>query len=447
MATAVAYALSFLVTFGSAVAGVGMFAWQLERRAGFARRVAAIAVVGAAVCTVLLAMPAPAAPPDPSDALPYPVQLLMFSALLAIMVGVTLWLFDASVWTALFCCTAGYAVQNFASGLTELVWVAAGVPESGDPTLRGHLVRFALNAICILAVYVPFYRVFARHISREGLEEVSDRALIVIMVVVMLGVIGFDLIIKDMADRGLPLMYEAALRGFHGLTCGLTYALEYELLVSRRLQVERATTERVLAERERQYERSRENIEAINVKCHDIRHQIRSLADGGTVVDRGALDDIAREVDVYDSTVRTGNEALDTILTEKSLACRRAGITLSCIADGPALDFMSAADIYALFGNALDNAIAGSRAIPDPERRSISLVVRQVAGVVSIHVENPFAGEITLRDGLPVTTQRPEEGHGYGVRSMRLTAERYGGTLTVLAEGGRFHVNAIFPAA
>ena len=446
MATAVAYALSFLVTFGSAVAGVGMFAWQLERRAGFARRVAAIAVVGAAVCTVLLAMPAPAAPPDPSDALPYPVQLLMFSALLAIMVGVTLWLFDASVWTALFCCTAGYAVQNFASGLTELVWVAAGVPESGDPTLRGHLVRFALNAICILAVYVPFYRVFARHISREGLEEVSDRALIVIMVVVMLGVIGFDLIIKDMADRGLPLMYEAALRGFHGLTCGLTYALEYELLVSRRLQVERATTERVLAERERQYERSRENIEAINVKCHDIRHQIRSLADGGTVVDRGALDDIAREVDVYDSTVRTGNEALDTILTEKSLACRRAGIT-PCIADGPALDFMSAADIYALFGNALDNAIAGARAIPDPERRSISLVVRQVAGVVSIHVENPFAGEITLRDGLPVTTQRPEEGHGYGVRSMRLTAERYGGTLTVLAEGGRFHVNAIFPAA
>ena len=370
----------------------------------------------------------------------------MFSALLAIMVGVTLWLFDASVWTALFCCTAGYAVQNFASGLTELVWVAAGVPESADPTLRGHLVRFALNAICILAVYVPFYRVFARHISREGLEEVSDRALIVIMVVVMLGVIGFDLIIKDMADRGLPLMYEAALRGFHGLTCGLTYALEYELLVSRRLQVERATTERVLAERERQYERSRENIEAINVKCHDIRHQIRSLADGGTVVDRGALDDIAREVDVYDSTVRTGNEALDTILTEKSLACRRAGITLSCIADGPALDFMSAADIYALFGNALDNAIRAVNELDDAGVRSISLVVRRVAGVVSIHIENPFAGSMEMRDGLPVTTKDDRTSHGFGLRSMRLTAERYGGTLTVLAEGGRFHVNAIFPA-
>lgn len=446
MATAVAYTLSFLVTFGSAVAGVGMFAWRLERRPGFARRVVAIAVVGVMVCAALLATPAPAAPPDPSAALPYPMQLLMFSALLAIMVGVTLWLFDASVWTALFCCTAGYAIQNFASGLTELVWVAAGVPEAADPTLRGHLVRFALNVSCILAVYVPFYRVFARHISREGLEEVSDRALIVIMVVVMLGVIGFDLIIKDMADRGLPLMYEAALRGFHGLTCGLTYALEYELLVSRRLQVERATTERVLAERERQYERSRENIEAINVKCHDIRHQIRALAAGGSVVDGAVLDDIAREVDVYDSTVRTGNEALDTILTEKGLACRRAGVTLSCIADGRALGFMSAADIYALFGNALDNAIEAVRAISDPTRRSISLVVRHVAGVVSIHVENPFEGELVVSEGLPRTTKADHANHGFGVRSMQLTVERYGGTLTVLAKGGRFHVNAIFPA-
>ena len=31
------------------------------------------------------------------------------------------------------------------------------------------------------------------------------------------------------------------------------------------------------------------------------------------------------------------------------------------------------------------------------------------------------------------------------MRSMQLTVERYGGTLTTLAEGGRFHVNAIVP--
>ena len=261
----------------------------------------------------------------------------------------------------------------------------------------------------------------------------------------MLGIIGFDLVIKSLTDQGLPLRYVVMLRLSHAIMCGLTYALAYELLVSRRLRAERAATERVLAERERQYERSRENIEAINVKCHDIRHQIRRLAQDGAAVDPAVLDDIAREVDVYDSAVRTGNDALDTILTEKGLACRTAGITLSCIADGKALEFMSAADTYALFGNALDNAIEAVMPLPEDER-TISLVVRRVAGVISIHVENPCASVPTLRaDGLPETTKGDRANHGFGVRSMQLTVERYGGTLTTLAEGGRFHVNAIVP--
>lgn len=47
-----------------------------------------------------------------------------------------------------------------------------------------------------------------------------------------------------------------------------------------------------------------------------------------------------------------------------------------------------------------------------------------------------------MRDGLPVTSKGDSANHGFGVRSMQLTVERYGGTL---AEDGRFHVNAIIP--
>lgn len=69
-----------------------------------------------------------------------------------------------------------------------------------------------------------------------------------------------------------------------------------------------------------------------------------------------------------------------------------------------------------------------------------------VAGVASIHVENSFDGTVELgTDGLPETTKADRANHGFGVRSMRLTVERYGGTLTTLAEGGHFHVNAIVP--
>lgn len=439
-----AYALSFLATLGSMAAGVGMFAWRLERREDFARR-AGVFVAAALVATATAGALGAGVSNDPAAVLPYLAQLALFSALLALMVGAVLWLFDCSLWTALFCATTGYTVQNLASSLTEFAWLVAGSSSAGAPDAGAHLARFAVNVCCVLLVYVPFYLLVVRRISREGLERVNDPALLAVMVVVMLGIIGFDLVIKSLTDQGLPLRYVVMLRLSHAIMCGLTYALAYELLVSRRLRAERAATERVLAERERQYERSRENIEAINVKCHDIRHQIRRLAQDGAAVDPAVLDDIAREVDVYDSAVRTGNDALDTILTEKGLACRTAGITLSCIADGKALEFMSAADTYALFGNALDNAIEAVMPLPEDER-TISLVVRRVAGVISIHVENPCASVPTLRaDGLPETTKGDRANHGFGVRSMQLTVERYGGTLTTLAEGGRFHVNAIVP--
>lgn len=42
-----------------------------------------------------------------------------------------------------------------------------------------------------------------------------------------------------------------------------------------------AISERLLRERVRQYEVSQATIEAINVKCHDIRHQIRHFGDNG----------------------------------------------------------------------------------------------------------------------------------------------------------------------
>ena len=439
-----AYALSFLATLGSMAAGVGMFAWRLERRDDFGRRAGAF-VAATLVATAFAGAAGAGVSDDPAAVLPYLAQLALFSALLALMVGAVRWLFDCSVWTALFCATAGYTMQNLASSLTELAWLAMGASAVAAPGAGTHLMRFALNACCVLLVYVPFYLLVVRHISCEGLERVNDPALLAVMVVVMLGVIGFDLVIKSLTDHGLPLGYVVLLRLVHAIMCGLTYALAYELLVSRHLRAERAAAERVLAERERQYERSRENIEAINIKCHDIRHQIRRLAQGGAAVDPAVLDDIAREVDVYDSAVRTGNDALDTILTEKGLACRTAGITLSCIADGRALGFMSAADTYALFGNALDNAIEAVAPLPE-DRRSISLVVRRVAGVVSIHVENPCSTAPALRaDGLPETTKGDRANHGFGVRSMQLTVERYGGTLSTLAEDGRFHVNAIIP--
>lgn len=143
--------------------------------------------------------------------------------------------------------------------------------------------------------------------------------------------------------------------------------------------------------------------------------------------------------------VETGNEALDTILTEKSLTCSSVGIVLSVIADGSALARMSAADIYSFFGNALDNAIEAVSRLADPEQNTISLTITRCGKMAAGNMENPYPTEPTFKDGLPQTTKADATNHGFGVRSMRATAERYGGTLHVGAEDGVFYLNALIP--
>lgn len=268
--------------------------------------------------------------------------------------------------------------------------------------------------------------------------------MVAMFAVVVIVVIGLDVIIKALCLVGAPFRYLVLLRLVHPLVCAFVLFAEYELLHAKHADNERAETERLLAERERQYRLSRENIEAINIKCHDIRHQIRALAERGAVIDGAVLADIEREVNVYDAVVETGNEALDTILTEKSLTCSGEGIVLTVMAEGSSLGFMAPADIYSLFGNALDNAIEAVRDVTDAERRAIAVSVQRRGRMVAVSVENCCAHVPRIPEGgLPETTKNDRENHGFGMRSMRQIAERYGGSLHAGVESDVFYLNVL----
>lgn len=433
--------VSILALSARMVAGIALFSWQLPRREGFARRVAAISCLWLAGAAAFVA--AGLTVPDPGPVGSALLQLTLFSMVLLACTASVYALFEASVWVALFCSTAGYTVQNLASGTGELVF--ALLPLVGvDP--RDPMVALVTWALTAVAVFVPCHLLVGRKISSEGLAQVEDRSMLAMMAVVSLVVIGFDLTVKLLLEQGLELGFVVVLRVFHALACVFTLSMEYVLLYRRHLEQDMAAAEHLLAERERQYRMSRENIEAINIKCHDIKHQIRTLAGNGPSVDAAVLSDIEREVSVYDSAVQTGNEALDTILTEKGLVCEQRGISLTCTADGSALGRMAPADLYALFGNALDNAIEAAGALDDPSRRSITLSVRAVVGVAIVHVENYVAvAPRFTAGGLPETTKGDRANHGFGTRSMRAIAERYGGTLTAGCEGGVFRLDVMIP--
>ena len=353
--------------------------------------------------------------------------------------------YDCPLWTSVFCCSMAYSIENLSSAAQRIICTSLLTPNYPPLLLEESIGYWSITAV----VFVVIYLLLVRRIERGGLLQIDDPVMVVAAAIVIGVNMVLDLAVKDstIPDRGLPSYDVIALDWIYLFLCVYILYSVFEIVYNRRLQENVLAIERLRASEARQYQMSRENIEAINIKCHDLKHQIRELASGGAAVDGSVLDDISREVGVYDSVVKSGNVALDTILTEKSLYCEKRGITLSCIADGAALGFVEPAELYSFFGNALDNAIEAVERLGDPERRSIALVVKRVGGMVSVHVENYFDGQVEFSgEGLPRTRKDDPASHGFGVRSMRMIVEGRGGSLTCRAVDDVFHLDALIPA-
>ena len=155
--------------------------------------------------------------------------------------------------------------------------------------------------------------------------------------------------------------------------------------------------------------------------------------------------EIQRALTIYDATYHTGCEALDYILSEKTLLANEHKVQFSCMAEGESIDFISPPDIYALMGNALDNAL--ERVVQEPEeQRIISLQIRRRGQMVSIHLENSCSRPPDFQDGLPVTDKADKDFHGFGVRSIRYIVHKYDGQLRMRAQGGLFVLDILLPA-
>ncbi len=104
------------------------------------------------------------------------------------------------------------------------------------------------------------------------------------------------------------------------------------------------------------------------------------------------LKELEQSIRIYDSIVKTGNEILDTLLSEKSLICEARDITIHCVIDGKKLFFMDSIDIYALFGNAIDNAIECGKVFRERDEVYRYLCCRKAAFFIYPCFESNRAG-------------------------------------------------------
>lgn len=195
-----------------------------------------------------------------------------------------------------------------------------------------------------------------------------------------------------------------------------------------------------------QYKIRQEIIDSINRKCHDLKHQLEAMHHMENDSERERYyNELKKDIMIYDMAIDTGNEALNILIMDKGRYCYENDIQLSCMADAGSLSFMKLEDVYAMFGNAIDNAITAVEKLDDKEKRIVNLKVLNQNNLLMVQLQNYFEGRIRFKDGLPLTTKKDKLNHGFGVKSIRYLAEKYDGTMTVNTKNNIFTLQILLP--
>lgn len=198
-----------------------------------------------------------------------------------------------------------------------------------------------------------------------------------------------------------------------------------------------------------QYRNYQDSLDLIQMKYHDLKHQITALrAESDEEKRKKWIDAMEEEVSAFENMSKTGNQVLDTILAAKIFHCRKNHIQITCVADGKLLDFMHVTDLCSVFGNALDNAIEHVIMIPEAEKRLIHLTVSAKKSFVFIKIENYCEDKIQKNENdLITTTKADQQNHGFGLKSIRTVVEKYNGSVDFGVNQNWFELKILLPRA
>lgn len=298
------------------------------------------------------------------------------------------------------------------------------------------------------AIGLSLLKILHTHLPKDGKMNISPKelfsAMLIVVAVFAVSNLSFLTINTPFSGR-----YSFEIGNIRTLVDLGGIAILYAHLIQcseLRVRKELEAVQSVLQNQYIQYKQSRESIDLINYKYHDLKHQIaflRSEEDAGKREE--FLNRMEDEIRQYEAQNKTGNKVLDTVLTTKSLYCTKHGIMFTCVADGTLLEFMDVMDICSIFGNALDNAIECELKIPEKEKRLIHLTVSKQKNFLILRFENYYEEELKFKEGSLITTKKEKEHHGYGLKSIRYTVNKYEGAVTIEAKDNWFELKILIP--
>lgn len=208
--------------------------------------------------------------------------------------------------------------------------------------------------------------------------------------------------------------------------------------------------EKVLIEQQNKYYENQlqiinETQDTSNILKHDMKNHLRSLFSD---IKSGNLSEAQKHisdiVDVYESgteIINTGYPTIDSLVNFKLQTAKQNGIRVSVNASLPSDLNLSSFDMTVILGNLLDNALQAVSFVT--ENGFIDFAIHYSKGMLLIKVTNPFKTAIKREKGVIVTSKADKENHGYGLKSVNETVEKYNGTVNINPDNDIFTVTVV----
>lgn len=308
--------------------------------------------------------------------------------------------------------------------------------------------NIAFNFLCYFASFFIIYGGFFVAVRKANLPPdfkadnkrlIASTASMLVMVIIISGVtinetLGYTTV--------SPMMF-FILTASAVIACIATIFNLFNNVQRRKLKDEMEIVTALYENEKKQYAISRQTMELLNIKYHDLKAFINSKSGAGSPFTESEKKENLELINLYESFLKTGNEALDVILAECKLKCAPLGIDIECIADGSLLSGFSDVEVYSIFGNALNNAIESIER-ENPEDKTITIAIKRVGDMCVIRVENYVIEKPIIADGLPVTKKADKSEHGYGTKSIRRIVNMHDGFLKFSAEEHRFVMEILY---
>lgn len=222
------------------------------------------------------------------------------------------------------------------------------------------------------------------------------------------------------------------------------YYLIYKINKTSKIEYEKEFYKKMLKYQQRHYLEAEENFKQIKRIKHNIKNSLLSvevnLKSGDTAEAGKQLEKILASVSNIGNTVKSKNQIVDFVLNTKLSGITNSAIVVTGeLADLTHIDDI---DLSIILGNVVDNAV---EAIADIQNAKIEIQFNRKNNYQSIIVKNSITESVLNKNPDLKSIKIDPKEHGIGVKSVKETVEKYGGTIEIFEDENFFNFQIVLP--